>query len=60
MKEKKVYFSVTSSDRCIYLTDLRGRKQSIHLTKSQAIKVGDKLMKVGAAADYGKGQEVLV
>ncbi len=47
-------------DRCIYLNDLRGKKISIHLTKSQAMKVGKALMEAGQKADYGKGQNTLI
>ncbi len=58
---KKAYFSVQSADRCIWLNDLRGKAgKTIHLTKSQAKKVGKELMEAGEKADYGKGQNVLI
>lgn len=59
--EKKKYFSVTFSDRCIWLNDLRGKRvKTIHLTKSQAKKVGEVLTEVSEKADYGKGQNYLI
>ncbi len=57
---KKAYFSITVADRCIWLNDLRGKIVAIHMTKSQAKKVGKELMEAGEKADYGKGQNVLI
>lgn len=46
MEKPKKLLSVDRADNCIYINDLRGRGKSIHLTKKQAISIGEALLEI--------------
>jgi len=59
-KNAKAKFSVTSSDRCIWLNDLRGKSIEIHMVPKQAIATGKALVEIGESAENGKSQNRLI
>jgi len=57
-KNEKPRFCITSSDRCVWLNDLRGKPFSeIHMTPEQAITIGKTLIATGICAENGKSQD---
>ncbi len=57
-KKEKVLLSVDRSDNCIYLNDLRGEKQSIHMTPEQVENIGEALVEISKKRS-GKNQTTL-
>lgn len=45
-KANNEYFSTDRADDCVWLTDLRGKKRIIHMTKEQAREVGKDLVEI--------------
>lgn len=59
-KNEKAGFSISSSDKCIWLNDLRGKAVEIHMTPEQATTIGRILIDTGMNATNGRDQSYLI
>jgi hypothetical protein len=55
-KNEKAKFNISSSDRCVWLNDLRGKPVEIHMTPEQATTIGRILIDTSMNAANGRDQ----